>query len=258
MRTTVNITLILMAAILIGVGIRTYRSVAGRTESGERIEVFSNDRSPDEFVEQDSATENTMPSRPPEDEAWLSRFTLTERSGKEVSSEMLLGTPYVVSFFYSTCPSICVRQNQKVKELQDEFEGQDVRFVAISVDPETDTPEQLREYAARFGADPQQWLFMTGEMAYISRVGAEVFRLPVDKQFHSERFVLVDAKGQIEGVYSWPEEKQFERLKEAIHEMLNPPAKPKSLSEKGSDPLEASLFSTSFSASPERVRPLFG
>ncbi|MEC7408964.1 MAG: SCO family protein, partial [Planctomycetota bacterium] len=121
-----------------------------------------------------------------------------------------------------TCPSICVQQNQKIKELQEQFAGQSVRFVAISVDPEKDTPEQLTEYAARFDADPNQWLFLTGDLTYIRRVGAEVFRQPVNKQFHTERFVLVDPSGEIEGFYNWPEPIQFEKLKEKIGEYLDP------------------------------------
>ncbi|TWT83139.1 hypothetical protein CA13_46020 [Planctomycetes bacterium CA13] len=220
MRTTVNIVLILIAAVIVGLGIRTFKSIASRARSNEQIEIFSNDVSPMDFVEEDSVTENAIPSRPPEDEAWLSRFELVERSGEKISSEALLGQPYIVSFFYSTCPSICVRQNQKLKELQDEFLGQGVHFVAISVDPETDTPKILREYAARFGADEKQWLFMTGDLNYIRRIGAEIYRLPVDKQFHSERFVLVDTKGQIEGFYTWPEKPQFEKLKETIRQMI--------------------------------------
>ena len=146
---------------------------------------------------------------------------MTERSGETVKSEQLLGQPYVVSFFFSTCPSICVQQNQKLKELQSEFDGEGVKFVAISVDPETDTPEVLREYAARFGADPDQWLFMTGDLTYIRRVGGEIFRQPVDKKFHTERFVLVDPEGKIEGFYSWPEKAQFNKLQDKIRDMMN-------------------------------------
>jgi protein SCO1/2 len=61
---------------------------------------------------------------------------------------------------------------------------------------------------------------MTGDLTYIRRVGAEIFHQPVNKQFHTERFVLVDSKGQIEGMYSWPEPKQFEKLQESIQQML--------------------------------------
>ncbi len=208
--------MILLVGVGLGLVIRAMRPAFWPSGPGPDDIVYRNDSS-----EAIDSIENPTPSHPPEDEEWLSRFELIERSGETVTSEDLLGQPYIVSFFFSTCPSICIQQNQKLKELQDAFAGEGVRFVAISVDPENDTPERLREYAARFGADQEQWLFMTGDLTYIRRIGAEIYRQPVDKKFHSERFVLVDPKGEIEGFYSWPEKAQFEKLKETIRSMLN-------------------------------------
>jgi protein SCO1/2 len=48
-----------------------------------------------------------------------------------------------------------------------------VRFIAITVDPETDTPEVLRGYAKAMGADPGGWTFLTGTPAEVSRVVRE-------------------------------------------------------------------------------------
>lgn len=221
MRTATHVALILIAGVGLGLVLRSLRPKAHQAGPSADDVVYTNDQGHEPLTEEQIASiENPDPTHPPEDEAWLSRFELTERSGKLVKSEDLSGQPYVVSFFFSTCPSICVQQNQRLKELQDEFAGQGVRFVAISVDPETDTPEALREYAARFGADKDQWLFMTGDLTYIRRIGAEIFRQPVNKQFHTERFVLVDPQGQIEGFYNWPEKAQLQKLKERIREYL--------------------------------------
>ena len=220
MKPFLNVVGILMIGVVLGVVFRQVRSSARDASSGAfgpDDVVFTNSGPPSNSA---SEIESSQPSRPPEDEAWLSRFELTERSGEKVSSEDLKGEPYIVSFFFSLCPSICVQQNQKLAELQKEFAGQPIRFVAISVDPENDTPEKLREYAARFGADEKQWLFMTGDLTYIRRIGAEIFRQPVDKQFHTERFALVDASGEIEGFYNWPEKKQMKKLRETIREMI--------------------------------------
>lgn len=222
MRTTVHVAMILLIGVGLGLAIRSFRPVRNTGGPGPDDVVYTNDSAADGLTDEEiAAIENPTPSHPPADESWLSRFELIERSGKTIKSEDLLGQPYVVSFFFSTCPSICVQQNQKLKELQDLFAGQGVRFVAISVDPDTDTPEALREYAARFGADKDQWLFMTGDLTYIRRIGAEIYRQPVDKQFHTERFVLVDPKGEIEGFYSWPDSTQFEKLQEKIRDLLN-------------------------------------
>ncbi len=227
MKTFVHLLLILFVGVALGLLIRSVRGPqvgSGPVGSGP---------GPDDVVYTDAnpgnpeTITNDEPTHPPEEEeAWLSRFELTERSGEQVSSEDLLGRPYVVSFFFSTCPSICVKQNQKLKELQDEFEGSGVRFVAISVDPETDTPEVLREYAARFGADEEQWLFLTGDLTYIRRIGGEIFKQPVNKKFHTERFVLVDAEGKIEGFYNWPQERQMDELRETIDSMVDSDAPP--------------------------------
>jgi protein SCO1/2 len=227
MKPLLNVAGILMVGVALGLVFRQVRSVdspnAGFDGPGPDDVVFTDAGHPSESA---SEIESSQITRPPEDEAWLSRFELIERSGKKVSSEELLGQPYVVSFFFSLCPSICVQQNQKLSELQDEFAGQPVRFVAISVDPENDTPEQLREYAARFGADEEQWLFMTGDLTYIRRIGSEIFRQPVNKQFHTERFALVDPTGEIEGFYNWPEKKQMKKLKETIREMIDVSTEP--------------------------------
>ncbi len=221
MRTAIHIALILVCGVAIGLVARKIRHRVAQSQPSANDVVYTSDIAPGEKVDEGVASVADEATRPPEDADWMSRFELTERSGESVTSESLLGEPYVVSFFFSTCPSICIQQNQKIQELQTEFSGEGVRFVAISVDPETDSPEVLREYAARFGADANQWLFLTGDLTYIRRVGAEVFQLPVDQKFHSERFVLVDVQGKIAGFYNWPEKKQFEQLKNDIRKIIH-------------------------------------
>ena len=222
MKILVHVSLILMIGVSLGFAMRFIMNRSSGTLPNETETVYTNDAAIDGLTEEEIASiTNTDISRPPDSEDWLSRFELTERSGELVSSEDLLGSPYIVSFFFSTCPSICVQQNQKIKELQEQFSGEGVRFVAISVDPEKDTPEQLTEYAARFNADPQQWLFLTGDLTYIRRVGAEVYKQPVNKQFHTERLLLVDPEGEIEGFYNWPEPAQFEKLKDKIRAYID-------------------------------------
>ncbi len=154
------------------------------------------------------------------DADWLSEFDLIERSGDSVTSEQLKGQPYVASFFFSMCGSICQQQNAKVQLLQEKFSKQPVRFVSISCDPEIDRPDVLQEYAKKFDADEEQWLFMTGELDYIRRVGAEMFQLPVMRRFHAEKFVLVDAKGNLVGFYTWTDPEQWLALQRDVEKIL--------------------------------------
>ncbi|WP_153555844.1 SCO family protein [Roseimaritima sediminicola] len=219
MRTAIHIVIILLVGLGIGFAIRGLRGpveTAGVDEGP--LEVPAGE----DFIDPDRPTRLEPPPKPqlePGDD-WLQSFEFTERDGSTVSSESLKGQPYVVSFFFTLCPSICVTQNQKLGELQEAFDGQDVKFLSISVDPENDTPEKLREYAARFGADPEQWLFLTADdPIYVQRVGAEVFQVSSNLQ-HTERFILVDAEGEIDGLYHWNEPRSFRRLKKDIAAML--------------------------------------
>ncbi|MEM6473056.1 MAG: SCO family protein [Planctomycetota bacterium] len=223
MKVVANIVLILVVGVVLGLIGRSLRLGTGNpsTGPGPNDVVYEPDVAPgEEPLVGSEDIRNDEVARPSEDEAILTKFTLTERSGNSISSEDLIGTPYIVSFFFTTCPSQCPMQNQKLKHLQEQFPGENVRFLSISVDPETDTPEVLREYAARYGADEDQWLFLTGELDYIRRVGTEIFKQPIYKGFHTDKLVLVDAEGKIEGFYSWPEPRQFEKLEQAIEEML--------------------------------------
>lgn len=175
----------------------------------------------DQIPSQGTSKAPIRPGDSVDEKDWLKEFELTERSGSSVSSRDLKGQPYVVSFFFTTCPTICKRQNEKVKLLQEQFQGQPIRLVSITCDPDVDNPEVLSIYADQFSADPEQWLFLTGELEYIRRVGAEIFFLPVDRRFHADKFLLVDADGNIFRTYEWPEDKAWESLLVDIQKMID-------------------------------------
>lgn len=161
--------------------------------------------------------ESLAPSPPPgSEDKWINEFTLTERSGETFDSRDLAGKVWVASFFFATCPSYCVQQNQHIKGLQDELADQDVTFVSITCDPKNDTPEKLREYARRFDADPQRWLFLTGDLTYIRRIGAEKFGQPVHEQTHKNNLVVVDKWGTPRGSFDWNDEAEMKELRELL------------------------------------------
>ena len=152
---------------------------------------------------------------------WLKEFELTERSGKRVRSEDLRGEPYIACFFFSTCPGSCTRQSNRMQLLQSKFKGKPIKFVSITVDPEMDTPEVLSAYADKFQADKDRWLFLTGPLDYIIKVGTEKFFLGgVEKRGHPDRFCLVNANGDIVGSYVWLDQEEYELLIEHANELL--------------------------------------
>ena len=80
----------------------------------------------------------------------------------------------------------------------------DVGLVSITVDPEYDTPEVLKEYGEQVGATPDRWKFLTGPKDQIETTVMKGFlqalsREPSGAPIHSTRFVLVDRDGWIRG-----------------------------------------------------------
>ncbi len=76
------------------------------------------------------------------------------------------GKPVMVNFIFTTCTTICPVMSATFAQVQSELgaKSDEVRMISISIDPEHDTPERLREYAGLFNAGPQ-WQFLTGSLA---------------------------------------------------------------------------------------------
>jgi protein SCO1 len=99
-------------------------------------------------------------------------FALTVQDGARVGLADLRGKVVVVTFIYATCADTCPLLTAKLVGIQRQL-GSDrarVRFVAITVDPEKDTPEALRRYAEGHGAKAPGWIFLTGTEGEIGEV----------------------------------------------------------------------------------------
>ena len=139
----------------------------------------------------------------------LADFKLIERSGREVTLADLRGRPALIDFIFTTCSGPCPMMSGRMQELQGELAGVDARFVSFTVDPETDTPEVLRAYAARFGADAERWWFLTGAEEQIDAVMASIWLARAENASapngmqvsHSTRFIALDARVAVRGYY---------------------------------------------------------
>jgi protein SCO1/2 len=141
----------------------------------------------------------------------IGRFALTDQDGRTFGTEDLHGKVWVADFVFTSCPDVCPVLTSQMANLARRVDGEDVRFVSITVDPATDTPDKLREYAARFHADTTRWRFLTGSPDDVRAVIERDFRLPVGERegrgdgrydiMHGNRFVLVDRRGILRGLY---------------------------------------------------------
>lgn len=98
---------------------------------------------------------------------WFTDVELLDQDGRRVRfyTDMLKGKTVVINAFFTSCTSVCPPMNRNMEKVQEAFSdrlGKDVFLVSISVDPATDTPPRLKEYARRFHARPG-WTFLTGK-----------------------------------------------------------------------------------------------
>ena len=147
-------------------------------------------------------------------------FKLTDSSGEEFDSANLKGKVWIASFFFTNCHGACLMLNNSIAGLQKELEGMPVTFVSITVDPVNDTPKALRAYAEHYRADPQSWKFLTGELDDIERIAIEDFKVPFALLNHSDRMILVDQQGRVQGYFHGGDPTQMTRLKGKLKRLV--------------------------------------
>ena len=148
----------------------------------------------------------------------LPAFTLTDQRGQPFGSRELTGRIWVADFIFTSCQGACPLLSERMAEIGKRARhlGPDFHLVSISVDPERDTPERLATYAARYGAHPIAWSFLTGPADAIEAAVVGGFKVGMGKDpsppdadlkgevfqiFHGENLVLVDRQLRIRGYF---------------------------------------------------------
>ena len=97
-------------------------------------------------------------------------FQLVDQNGKTITEKDFKGYPTLVFFGFTNCPDVCPTTLFEVSEIFRELgkDGDRVKSLFVSVDPERDTPEKLKDYLASF--DPHL-IGATGDAASITAIG---------------------------------------------------------------------------------------
>jgi protein SCO1/2 len=101
------------------------------------------------------------------------RFRLRNQDGRSVGLDDLAGKVVVLDFIYTRCPGPCPILTGVQVDLQRLLPAalrERTWFVSITLDPEYDTPEQMRAYAQARGADLANWWFLTGPREQVEEV----------------------------------------------------------------------------------------
>jgi protein SCO1 len=159
--------------------------------------------------------------------ASVADFSLTNQNGAAVSLGDLKGKVWVADIIFTRCPGPCLRMTRQMKELQDALPKDDpTRLVSLTTDPDFDTPEVLKIYALKNGADASRWMFLTGTKKQVNNLAVDSLKLsavekkpeervtPDDLWVHSTILVVIDKHAQLRAIFqtggedvSWPDEK---------------------------------------------------
>jgi protein SCO1/2 len=160
-------------------------------------------------------------------------FGLTNQIGRPFGLEDLKGRVWLANTLFTTCPSLCPKLARHFSELQMEFASEpDFRLLSLTADAERDTPELLKKFGDKYGADHNRWIFLTGRKADVQELGVNGMKFlmtdnpstnrldPNDLFLHGPYFLLVDRAGKVRGVYDGSLPEKREALREGIRSLL--------------------------------------
>ncbi|MCY1259632.1 hypothetical protein D3C76_845110 [compost metagenome] len=122
---------------------------------------------------------------------------LQDQDGRELRfySDVLKDRVVLLNVVFTSCGDACPLITRKLKEVRTAM-GEDlarrVYFVSLSVDPTNDTPEKLKEFARKNGADDPNWLFLTGDKMSMDLVLSRLGQLVPTPEQHSTLIVVGD------------------------------------------------------------------
>jgi cytochrome oxidase Cu insertion factor (SCO1/SenC/PrrC family)/cytochrome c2 len=134
-------------------------------------------------------------------ENYFPNLPVVTQDGKTLKfyDDVIKGKIVLISFIYTNCPDICPLTTARIAQVEEKLGdiiGRDIFLVSLTVDPERDSPEQLKSFAEAFGAGPG-WLFLTGKPDDIRLINAAFGNKSQSLSEHRNEIVLGnDATGE--------------------------------------------------------------
>ena len=151
-----------------------------------------------------------------------------------VTEDMLQGTPYVVDFFFTACPTICPKVTQNMLRLREQLSAEhpDLKLVSFTVDPRRDSVGHLRNYSRNLGVeDAEEWWFLTGAKADLYAIADDYFSVAMETEDapggfdHSGRILFVDELGRVRAFANGTDDVDVHHLIEDIDGYLRSDAR---------------------------------
>jgi protein SCO1/2 len=155
-------------------------------------------------------------------------FRFLNQDSVFVSEKDVKGKVYVADFFFTTCPTICPKMKTQMLRIYERYKDRDeVRIISHSIDPDFDTPNVLKDYAARLQVKAPKWNLLTGNKAAIYQLGQKSYMVSAQEDpneaggfVHSGAFILVDKNRHVRGIYDGTVEAEVNHLLEDMEILL--------------------------------------
>ena len=155
-------------------------------------------------------------------------FRFLNQDSVFVSEKDVEGKVYVADFFFTTCPTICPKMKTQMLRIYKRYKDRDeVRIISHSIDPDFDTPNVLKDYAARLQVKAPKWNLLTGDKAAIYQLGQKSYMVSAQEDpneaggfVHSGAFILVDKNRHVRGIYDGTVEAEVNHLLEDMEVLL--------------------------------------
>lgn len=116
---------------------------------------------------------------------------LLDQNGRKIHfyTDLVKGKTVVINFIFTTCTTICPPLGATFARVQKELGQSDVRFISVSVDPVTDTPERLKAWGAKFHAG-DSWTFVTGDKPQVDELLRALGASTARREDHSPSILI--------------------------------------------------------------------
>lgn len=122
---------------------------------------------------------------------------VVDQNGRKLHfyTDLVKGQTVAINFIFTTCTTICPPLGATFARVQKEVGDKNVRFISISVDPATDTPERLKAWGAKFHAG-DGWTFVTGAKPQIDELLRALGASSARREDHTPTILIGnDARG---------------------------------------------------------------
>jgi protein SCO1/2 len=147
---------------------------------------------------ENSSGENLLPPN----SVYHLQVSVEDQFGEVSGLDRYKGKPVLVTMFYTSCPHVCPMLISTIKLTESKLSAEEraeLRVLTISIDPERDTPENLRDTLERHSVDSTRWSMVRSEPGDVRMIagvfGIKYKQLPDGEFNHTTKIMLLDRDG---------------------------------------------------------------